>query len=369
MEKVTLSHHGYQILQIETTAACNMACTFCPYPLKEDKTTKLSFGHIKNIIDQVNVKDENFKYITFSQFNEPLLDNRIFDIIEYAKKAGFKIKMVTNGLLLNKEKNVENIIRLKPETLLISLQVLDSNIHKEARGLNLDLERYVKTIVDFCLKARNQDFNVQVDVGCNYNSKFSFYLKKMLGVSTGDPAVPRDLKTTIAQMKKFMQMFYDISDDIYKEKLKPLVDIKEIKKIFGKEYIYQSGFDIFRNVNIKIKPFFFGRRISNFKPIGNNFSCTNELLGILADGNIVPCCLAYNDEISLGKITDSSLHSILNNNTFLSNLRKKGGQKHLACRKCFGEPTHRGTLVKNLYFSLPLTVRNSKFFKFFTLSY
>jgi len=368
MEKITLSNYGYSILQVETSAACNMACTFCPYPLKEDKTTKLSFENIKNIIDQIDVNDKKFQYITFSQFNEPLLDNRIFDIIAYAKKSGFKVKMVTNGLLLNKEKNISNIINLKPE-LLISLQVLDSSLHKEARGLNLDLDKYVQTIVDFCLRARNKDFNVQVDVGCNYNSRLSYYLKKFLGVSTGDPAVPRDIRTTIARIKKFMQKFYDISDDKYKEKLKPLIDINEIKKIFGKEYVYQSGFDIYENIKIKIKPFFFGRRITDFKPIGNNFSCTNELLGILADGNIVPCCLAYNKDISMGKMTESSLNSVLSGSKFLHNLRKKGGKKSLTCRKCFGEPTYRGTLVKNLYFALPSNIRNSKFLKFFTLSY
>ena len=368
MEKITLSNYGYAILQIETAAACNMACSFCPYPLKEDKTTKLSLEHIKNVIDQIDVHDKKFKYITFSQFNEPLLDNRIFDIIDYAQKSGFKVKMVTNGLLLNKENNVNNIINLKPE-LLISLQVLDSNIHKEARGLDLDLDRYVQTIVNFCQKAKNKDFNVQVDVGCNYNSRLSHYLKKLLGVSTGDPAVPRDIKATISRIKKFMQMFYDISSDNYKEKLKALIDINEIKKIFGKEYIYQSGFDIYKNVKIKIKPFIFGRRIKDFKAIKNNFSCSNELLGILADGNIVPCCLAYNEDISMGKVTDSSLNSVLSNNKFLHNLRKKGGEKALTCRKCFGEPTHRGTLVKNLYFALPSKVRNSKFLKFFTMSY
>ena len=51
MEKIKLSEFGFNILQIESTAACNMACSFCPYPLKEDKTTKLPFDDIKNIID------------------------------------------------------------------------------------------------------------------------------------------------------------------------------------------------------------------------------------------------------------------------------------------------------------------------------
>ena len=92
-----------------------MACSFCPYPLKEDKKSKLAFDEIKKIINQIDPNDKEFKYITFSQFNEPLLDNRIFEIIEYAQSCGFKVLMITNGLLLNKEKNIEGILRLKPD--------------------------------------------------------------------------------------------------------------------------------------------------------------------------------------------------------------------------------------------------------------
>ena len=39
--KNKLIEFGFNILQIESTAACNMACSFCPYPLKEDKITKM----------------------------------------------------------------------------------------------------------------------------------------------------------------------------------------------------------------------------------------------------------------------------------------------------------------------------------------
>ena len=104
MEKVTLSNYGYKVAQIEINSNCNMACSFCPHPIKEDKTTKLPMQDIKNTIDQIDANDEKLDHICFSQFNEPLLDNRIFEIIEYAQSCGFKVLMITNGLLLNKEK-------------------------------------------------------------------------------------------------------------------------------------------------------------------------------------------------------------------------------------------------------------------------
>ena len=94
-------------MQIETTVACNMACSFCPYPLKDDKNSKPDLESIFNLLDQLDFSDERSKYLTFSQFNEPLLDGRIFDIMKYAKSKGAKILFITNGLLLNKEKNVK----------------------------------------------------------------------------------------------------------------------------------------------------------------------------------------------------------------------------------------------------------------------
>ena len=100
MEKINLSDYGYDCLQIETASACNMACSFCPYPLKEDKTTKIALQDIKNIIDQVNPNDKKFRHIDFSLFNEPLLDSsRFFEIADYAKKSGFKVLLTTNGVL------------------------------------------------------------------------------------------------------------------------------------------------------------------------------------------------------------------------------------------------------------------------------
>jgi len=91
ISKIKLSDYGFKELQIETKAACNMACGFCPYPLKSDKNSILNIDEVKSVIEQISSDDQNFRYVTFSQFNEPLLDNRIFDIIEHAQKNFLKV--------------------------------------------------------------------------------------------------------------------------------------------------------------------------------------------------------------------------------------------------------------------------------------
>merc|ERR1711965_837046 len=131
-KKFKLSNYGFDVLQIESTAACNMACSFCPYPLKDDKISKLELNDIFNVLDSIDFNDKNFKYVTFSQFNEPLLDKRIFEILKYCNQKKIPVLFITNGLLLNKQHNIDNLLKYGSE-IKISLQVLDSNKHKNAR--------------------------------------------------------------------------------------------------------------------------------------------------------------------------------------------------------------------------------------------
>ena len=345
---INLSKFGYNILQIETTAACNMACSFCPYPLKEDKSTKLNLDKIKDILSQVNPEDEKFKYLTFSQFNEPLLDNRIFQITEFAQKLNFKVYFVTNGLLLNKEKNINELLRLKPE-VKISLQVLDNSKHMRARGLNLELDRYLNSIINFCKLAKNSNINIDIDIGCNFNeNNFSNSFKKFLGFSNGDPSVPDTLKETWEFLIPIIKKFYEIDGKLGQNEFISFLENKKNFKKIKKNYIYQEGFELFKNIRIKIKPFFYGNRIKDFYPVNNNFACKSEILAIQADGNVVPCCLAYDSSISIGSIHSQNLNDILTNNIFLKNLRKKGNDKHMTCKKCFGEQTKRGAFFRNI---------------------
>lgn len=357
MSELKLSDYGFNILQIESTAACNMACSFCPYPLKDDKTSKLELAKIYSLLDQLDSKDRGLEYITFSQFNEPLLDNRIFEILDYCNKKNLPVLFITNGLLLNKEKNVENLLKYQPK-IKLSLQVLDEKKHKDARGLNLELDRYVSTVVKFCKAVKNTNIDLTIDLGCNFNeNKFNYYLRKIFGIQTGDPSVPRTIDQTMNMFSKFIDYFYNITDEPYKKNFQ---NLKNYKNFFKKNNYNQNGYKIYDNVTLKLKTFFFGRRISNFYPINNNFACDSKILGILADGNVVPCCLAYEDSISMGNINNLHLKDILNNGkSFLFNLRTKNEKKHNTCKKCFGEPTRRGAITRNLYNLLPIKIKNS----------
>ena len=350
--KINLSEYGFTGLQIETKAACNMACSFCPYPIKTDKESVLNLEEIYDILDQVNSEDKKFRYITFSQFNEPLLDNRIFQIIEYAQNKNLKVNFITNGLLLNKEKNISELIRLKPD-IKISLQIIELDKHFKGRGLNMDLIRYSKTIFDFCNKVKNKNIKVTIDIGCNLNdNKFKFFLKKIFGWQSGDPSIINNKKKFIQVLNTFIEEISKINNsEILKDKNTLITENFKNSKITNlSNYDNQNGLKIAENITIKIKPFFYGRRINEFNELlSDTFVCNSEILGILADGSIVPCCLAYDDEISLGNVKNIKLKNVLEKNEFIKNLRSYDGKKHSVCKKCFGEPTKRGVILRSIY--------------------
>ena len=63
----------------------------------------MELNNIFNILDQIDLNDNEFKYVTFSQFNEPLLDNKIISRINKVAQlpSVVDIHMNTNGMLLS----------------------------------------------------------------------------------------------------------------------------------------------------------------------------------------------------------------------------------------------------------------------------
>ena len=161
-----------------------------------------------------------------------------------------------------------------------------------------------------------------------------------------------DQKNVASKRKIYADLFFDMAEDEYKKDFSQLTNFEEAKSNFSKSYMRQNGFKISKNIILKFKPFFYGKRIKDFYPRNDNFECDSKILSVLADGNVVPCCLAYDDSITLGKVDTKPLYDILNESALLKNLRIKGAEKHETCKKCFGEPTKRGVKFREIYGSL-----------------
>ena len=100
---------------IETTALCNLSCTYCP---REKNSSHMDFSLFKRIVDECN--EYGPRSFSLHLFGEPLLYPYILDAIKYIKEKDKRhtILLTTNGTLLNKF--IDPLLELKVDRIIWS---------------------------------------------------------------------------------------------------------------------------------------------------------------------------------------------------------------------------------------------------------
>jgi MoaA/NifB/PqqE/SkfB family radical SAM enzyme len=86
--------------QIEITNSCNLNCKMCPREFLKVEYKHMEFDVFKKVVDRLI----GIHLVTLTGWGEPFYYEKIFDCIKYAKKKGLRVKLTTNGVLLNDEK-------------------------------------------------------------------------------------------------------------------------------------------------------------------------------------------------------------------------------------------------------------------------
>ena len=88
----------YLTLQVEPTSACNLDCKICMRRNLERPITSLSLDNFRKILDS-----GNFRYVGLLGWGEPLLNQHLFEMIEYAEAKGVGTNLTTNGTLISEK--------------------------------------------------------------------------------------------------------------------------------------------------------------------------------------------------------------------------------------------------------------------------
>ncbi len=100
------NEHGmfpmFKQVLIETRTDCNNNCSFCPHHFNKKKLGIMKWDCYTTIIDQLCELNYNGR-VALMLSNEPLLDDRLEDMILYAKSKSQRLflDMTTNGKLLS----------------------------------------------------------------------------------------------------------------------------------------------------------------------------------------------------------------------------------------------------------------------------
>ncbi|MDD2753515.1 MAG: radical SAM protein [Candidatus Portnoybacteria bacterium] len=119
---------------------CNSRCPHCPFNLHSelrqvDKNKVMPEKVFKRIAWEAG---QYGSLIRITGLGEPLLNQKIIDLVEYAIKQGARIGFITNGALLNPEK-IDRLLKAGIDLIEVSVDAMDKKTYSKIRiGLDFD---------------------------------------------------------------------------------------------------------------------------------------------------------------------------------------------------------------------------------------
>lgn len=127
-------------VQLDLTYRCNERCIHCY--LDHSDHGEMTTAEIKDLLDQM--ADAGVFYLTISG-GEILMRRDFFEILEYARKRTFSIKLKTNGILIRK-KEADRIKALDVESVQISIYSHIPEVHDAITKLPGSLEQSIEAV-------------------------------------------------------------------------------------------------------------------------------------------------------------------------------------------------------------------------------
>lgn len=260
----------FKKIYLEITNQCNLACPFCIQNRRKSKY--LSLDEFKTILDKI---EDYTDYLYFHIMGEPLLHPNIKDFILLAHPR-FKINITTNGYLIQRINNVNNIRQLN-----ISLHSYDSKY-------NIFVKEYMNNIFEI----------IDSDNFKNTYISLRFWVKNKHH---------QEILNEINQ-------HYGLNLD------------KNIENYSINNHIFINSFHEFIWPDLDN---------NYYSEIGTCYAL-KEHIGILSDGTIVPCCLDSIGTIKLGNIYQDNLDDILNSSKVTNMIEgfKYHQKREKLCKHC-----------------------------------
>ena len=249
---------------LHATYNCNANCVHCAVPKAKNVISKENFNRIVNM-----ARKENTEYLVIGG-GEPMMHPNILNMVEYAADNGLKVKIETNGMLLNKEK----LERLSKSIFQINISMdgIDSKTHNKIRRVDafnnaIEVIKYARQLgIDVAIWSviMKENANEAVEI---------ISLAKNLGVNkvsflyaTPVGAGYRNRDKILIDPSKYYEMFKAIkstSSDMQIRIAPYTIPFDKIKE-FEKEYMSEIG-----NANCMI----YDKSIIHIDPNGNIFPC------------------------------------------------------------------------------------------------
>lgn len=275
----------------EITNVCNMNCSFCP----ETQRAKgfVSIERFKTIARRLSGK---IPYLYLHLMGEPTIHPELPKLLEIAKSLGFNVIITTNGTTLADKGEIllgsDAIYKVS-----ISLHSLEANGKNKAKTMN----EYLSGCFDFCKRASQKGI-ISVMRLWNLDGYDT------TGENSDNPAI-------LTQMRQYFE-------DEWVETRSGMRIADKVFLEYGEKFEWPDP-----------------KKISDLPPTDDGkYFChgLRDQIGILWNGDVVPCCLDGEGTIVLGNLLDSTLEEILSSDKakhFYDSFSAKKAP-HPLCRTC-----------------------------------
>ena len=268
----------FKKIYIEITNICNLKCKFCP----ETQRNK-QFMTVENFEETIRKIHKHTKLVCLHVKGEPLLHNKLDEVLKILEKYNLKANITTNGTLIKDKLEI-----LKKSK---SVRQINFSIHSIAQNKKLNTQ-YLKDIFE----SAEQLENIII----------SYRLWNLQTIKENDIN-----NTIIEEIEKYYNM-------------------QNLKQELIKNDFFQLRKNIFINQDVE-----FTWPDINKEIIIEKGKCLalKEQIAILVDGTVVPCCLDNNGDIPLGNILEEKMENILNKPQAVT-IKKNFENGILTCQLC-----------------------------------
>ena len=288
------------LLFVDPSSVCNFRCKFCPCGgankelwSKDKKVNIMPYEIYRRVIDSAAEFPQKLKTLRLYKEGEPLLNKRLPDMINYARKkdVASKIDFTTNGSLFNHDL-ILAVTDAGVDRINISVEALDSEGYMSVSGAKINFNEFVENL-SFLYNHKN---------GCHIFIKIS-------NLGLGEHSE-----------QDFYDIFNDVCDEISIENVTPVWPEFDIKNGLRKN----DSLDIYGSSLIN-------RKKSEVCPYLFYSMCVNS------DGTISACLMDWNHQVIIGDIRKNSLIDIWNGSV-LKQMRidhlTLNKEKYGPCSKC-----------------------------------
>lgn len=278
----------FKCVYIELSDYCGLSCSFCPSSKRQTLRGAMNLATFKQICSELKGLTS---LIALHILGDPLGVKNLKDFLQIAKSYNLSVNLVTSGYFLQQEQ-FRFLADSPVRQVSFSLSAFCEN-----KKLN---KTHLQQILSFCLASSDIFINIRVQEWHLDNACMQEILKEIFAT-------------------------FGIQND--KENLDSL---KKLKKIRLKE----------KTLLLITKPFQWEGDGKIKKQVCYG---ANKQIGILSNGQVVPCCIDYDGRQSFGNIKDSSLKQILESSEFkaFAASLKAGNPISKICQTCQYPQLHK----------------------------